>query len=54
LNRFQRGDHPILTSRYFYPWANRFQNPFFVEGDGFRLGCRYCRVHDDAPTIRTY
>jgi len=44
-------DHPILSSRYFYPWPNRFEDPFFVEGDGFRLGCRYCRVHDDAPTI---
>jgi len=44
-------DHPILSSRYFYPWPNRFAEPFFVEGDGFRLGCRYRRVHDDAPTI---
>lgn len=44
-------DHPLLTSRYFYPWPNSFEEPFFVEGDGFRLGCRYLRVHDDAPTI---
>jgi pimeloyl-ACP methyl ester carboxylesterase len=22
-----------------------------VEGDGFRLGCRYCPVHDEGPTI---
>lgn len=44
-------DHPILTGRYFYPWPNRFDNPFFVEGDGFRLGCRHCRGHGDAPTI---
>jgi pimeloyl-ACP methyl ester carboxylesterase len=44
-------DHPILSSRYFYPWPNRFAEPFFVEGDGFRLGCRYRRVHDDAATI---
>jgi pimeloyl-ACP methyl ester carboxylesterase len=44
-------DHPLLTSRYFYPWPNRFDGPFFVEGEGFRLGCRYCPVHDDAPTI---
>ena len=44
-------DHPILTGRYFYPWPNRFEEPFFVEGNGFRLGCRYRRVHDDAPTI---
>jgi hypothetical protein len=44
-------DHPVLTSRYFYPWPNRFDEPFFVEGDGFRLGCRYRPVHEDAPTI---
>jgi pimeloyl-ACP methyl ester carboxylesterase len=44
-------DHPIISSRYFYPWPNSFAEPFFVEGNGFRLGCRYCRVHEDAPTI---
>jgi hypothetical protein len=44
-------DHPILSGRYFYPWPNSFPDPFIVEGDGFRLGCRYCRVHDDAPTV---
>jgi len=44
-------DHPILSSRYFYPWSNRFEEPFFVEGNGYRLGCRYSRVSDDAPTI---
>ena len=44
-------DHPILSSRYFYPWSNRFEKPFFVEGNGFRLGCRYCSVSDDAPTV---
>jgi len=44
-------DHPILSSRYFYPWPNSFEEPFFVESDGFRLGCRYRHVHDDASTI---
>jgi uncharacterized protein len=44
-------DHPILSSRYFFPWPNRFEEPFFVAGDGFRLGCRFRRVHEDAPTI---
>ncbi len=44
-------DHPELSSRYFYPWPNRFEEPFFAEGDGFRLGCRYCIVDKDAPTI---
>ncbi|MBI2353555.1 MAG: alpha/beta hydrolase [Deltaproteobacteria bacterium] len=44
-------DHPTLSGRYFYPWPNRFDDPFFVEGDGFRLGCRYNRIDEQAPTI---
>lgn len=44
-------DHPLLTGRYFYPWPNRVKEPFFVEGDGFRLGCRYLRISDKFPTI---
>ncbi len=44
-------DHPLLAARYFYPWPSRFADPFFVEGEGFRLGCRYRRVSADAPTI---
>lgn len=44
-------DHPILTSRYFYPWSNKFENPFYVTGNGFRLGCRYCHISDALPTI---
>ncbi len=44
-------DHPLLSARYFYPWPNRFDDPFFVPGDGFRLGCRYRRVEADAPTV---
>ncbi len=44
-------DHPLLTGRYFYPWPNRFDEPFFVEGDGFRLGCRFMKVSEDFPTI---
>ena len=44
-------DHPFLSGGYFYPWPSRFEEPFFVEGDGFRLGCRYRRIGSDAPTI---
>jgi pimeloyl-ACP methyl ester carboxylesterase len=44
-------DHPTLSARYFYPWPNRFENPFFVDGDGFRLGCRYLKISSDLPTI---
>jgi len=44
-------DHHLLSSRYFYPCQNSFEGPFLVEGNGFRLGCRYIHAHDDAPTI---
>ena len=47
-------DHPTLSARYFYPLPNRFEDPFFVQGDGFRLGCRYRRISDDLPTIIHY
>jgi pimeloyl-ACP methyl ester carboxylesterase len=44
-------DNKILSSRYFYPWTNHFENPFFITGDGYRLGCRYMKVSNTAPTI---
>jgi len=44
-------DHPLLTARYFYPYPTRFAAPFFVQGEGFSLGCRYRRLSDDYPTI---
>lgn len=44
-------DHPTLSARYFYPWPSRFDDPFFVQGDGFRLGCHYRHISDDLPTI---
>jgi len=44
-------DHPALSAQYFYPWPNRFDNPFFVTGAGYRLGCRYLKVSDKLPTI---
>ena len=44
-------DHPTLSARYFYPWPNHFDDPFFVQGEGFRLGCRYLKRSDDLPTV---
>jgi fermentation-respiration switch protein FrsA (DUF1100 family) len=44
-------DHPLLTARYFYPYPNHFEAPFFVQGDGFRLGCRYLQISDHCPTV---
>jgi pimeloyl-ACP methyl ester carboxylesterase len=44
-------DHPTLSARYFYPWSNNFDNPFFVTGNGYHLGCRYLKISDRFPTI---
>jgi len=44
-------DHPLLTARYFYPNPNHFPTPFYVQGEGFRLGCRYLQISDDYPTV---
>ncbi|MEI6208916.1 MAG: alpha/beta hydrolase [Desulfuromonadales bacterium] len=44
-------DHPTLSAQYFYPWPNHFDNPFFVTGEGYRLGCRYLKISDKFPTI---
>jgi len=44
-------DHALISARYFYPWPNHFDAPFSVEGDGFRLGCRYLKHADNLPTV---
>jgi pimeloyl-ACP methyl ester carboxylesterase len=44
-------DHPVLSERYFYPWPNRFEDPFYVEGKGGRLGCRYDRGFPEGLTV---
>ncbi|MBT0666124.1 alpha/beta hydrolase [Geobacter pelophilus] len=44
-------DHPVLSARYFYPWPNHFDDPFYVDGTDYRLGCRYRKISDDYPTI---
>jgi pimeloyl-ACP methyl ester carboxylesterase len=44
-------DHPTLSAQYFYPWPNHFDNPFFVTGSNYRLGCCYLKVSDKFPTI---
>jgi len=44
-------DHPVLSERFFYPWPNRFADPFYVEGKGGRLGCWYDRGFPDGLTV---
>jgi hypothetical protein len=44
-------DHPLLAERYFYPWPNPFPDPFYVDGKGGRLGCRYGRWYPEGLTV---
>jgi uncharacterized protein len=45
-------DHPIVSSRYFYPRAVALPNPYWVTAaDGSRLACYYQAVNLQAPTV---
>lgn len=44
-------DHPLVAQRYFFPRAEAFANPYWVEAaDGSRLACAY---HEVSPTAKT-
>jgi len=45
-------DHPVVSSRYFYPRRVSFPNPYWVNAaDGSRLACYYQAVSPSAPTL---
>ncbi len=44
-------DHPLISQRYFFPRAERFDDPFWVEVGAVRLGCYFHRPHPGAKTI---
>ena len=45
-------DHPIISSRYFFPQPATFVEPYWVEAaDGSRLACSYSPVHSEAKTV---
>ena len=44
-------DHKIVSSRYFFPRAQEFKDPFYVDCDGARLACYYKNNHPDAKTV---
>lgn len=45
-------DHPIISSRYFYPRVATFADPYWVAAaDGSRLACSYRVVQPDAKTV---
>ena len=44
-------DHSVLTDRLFIAWPNHFAEPFYVSGNGGRLGCWYGRWFPKGLTI---
>ena len=45
-------DHPIVSSRYFFPRRSSLSDPYWVTAaDGSRLSCYYQANHADAKTV---
>jgi uncharacterized protein len=45
-------DHPLVSSRYFFPRGEAIPDPYWVEAaDGSKLGCYYRAVNSDAKTV---
>ena len=45
-------DHPLVSSRYFFPRHEAFPNPYWVDAaDGSKLACSYHVVNPDAVTV---
>ena len=44
-------DHQELSARLFFPWPNRFPDPFYVEGEDGKLACWYKREFPDGLTM---
>jgi hypothetical protein len=44
-------DHPLVSSRYFFPQPTRFADPFFVDCGDALLGCHFRHNHPGAPVI---
>lgn len=44
-------DHPALSARLFYPWPNRFPDPFYIDTGAVKLGCWYRRNVPEGLTL---
>ena len=44
-------DHRIVSSRYFFPRPEQFENPFRVDCGEAQLACYYRQINPDAKTI---
>ena len=45
-------DHPIVSSRYFFPRREAFPKPYWIDAvDGSKLACSYHAVNPTAKTV---
>jgi len=44
-------DHPSISQSYFFPTKINFDNPFWVDANGFRLSCIQKIVDPEADTV---
>jgi len=44
-------DHPVISSRYFFPRRTPLQDPFVVSTDGVELHCHKSAPHDGGPWL---
>jgi len=45
-------DHPLVSSRYFFPRREAFPHPYWVDAaDGSKLACSYHEVNAAAITV---
>jgi len=44
-------DHPLISERYFYPRAEKFENPYWVDCGDARLSCSYHQMFKDSKTV---
>lgn len=44
-------DHPVISSRYFFPRREDLLDPFMVDSGDIRLGCYHHAPHGDVRTI---
>src|SRR5437016_2450050 len=45
-------DHPLVSSRYFFPRREAFPHPYWVDAaDGSKLACSYHEAHPAATTV---
>lgn len=44
-------DHPLISSRYFFPRPGPLDPPYWVAAKDARLACHLAKAHDEAPWL---